>query len=72
MLGSVSNETLVEILVMTIWIVKWESGSSWQFAPYVREGMSSCITNGLTQGKVYVNDREVEINNTNISGWSYK
>lgn len=54
------------------WIVRWETGKEMCFVPYDSTGMSSFICQGLSKGKVTINDREVELNDENITGWSYK
>lgn len=54
------------------WIVRWENGKEMCFVPYDSTGMSWFICRGLSKGKVTINDREVELNEENTTGWSYK
>jgi len=41
------------------WIVRWESGKSKRYVPYDYLGVTRFVINGLKEGKVYLNEKEV-------------
>jgi hypothetical protein len=43
----------------TEWIVRWENGKSKRFVPYDYLGVTQFVINGLKEGKVYLNEKEV-------------
>lgn len=48
------------------WIVKWENGKTLTFIPMDSIGMTSFIKQGLANGKVFVNDKEVIMLNDDL------